>query len=110
MLAVAALVGTDERDAGLGSALLSSSQQLGGAVGLAALVNVAAGSSGLGDERTIQALADGISTALVVISIVLAAGALIATTLPALHDSADRRNERTHSINADRRRERIERR
>ena len=81
VLAVAALVDTDERDAGLGSALLSSAQQLGGAIGLAALVNVAAGSAALGDERTVRDLGHGISTALVVVGIVLAAGAVAATGL-----------------------------
>lgn len=81
VLAVAALVGTDDRDAGLGSALLSSSQQLGGAIGLAVLVNVAASSSGLADERTLRALGDGISNALIAVGIVLAGGALVATRL-----------------------------
>lgn len=82
VLAVAALVGTDERNAGLGSALLSSSQQLGGAVGLAAIVNVASGSSPGETGASVQALADGISTALVVVGIVLVAGAVIAMRLP----------------------------
>lgn len=70
LLAVAALAGTDESNAGLGSAVLSSSQQLGGALGLAALVNIASG--------TLR----GISTALITIGGVLCAGALVATRLP----------------------------
>ncbi|MFE3543632.1 MFS transporter [Nocardia sp. NPDC059177] len=39
MLATAAMAGTTERDAGLGSALFTSAQQIGGAVGLALLVS-----------------------------------------------------------------------
>jgi hypothetical protein len=70
LLAVAALAGTDESNAGLGSAVLSSSQQLCGALGLAALVNVASGTP------------RGISTALITGGGVLRAGALVATRLP----------------------------
>ncbi|WP_097955404.1 MULTISPECIES: MFS transporter [unclassified Streptomyces] len=40
-LAIAGVSGTDEENAGLGSAILSSVQQIGGAVGLAVLVSVA---------------------------------------------------------------------
>jgi MFS family permease len=70
LLAVSALAGTDETNTGLGSAVLSSSQQLGGAIGLAALVNVASGT------RT------GVPTAMFAIGGVLVSAALIATTLP----------------------------
>jgi hypothetical protein len=46
VLAIAALAGTDESNAGLGSALLSASQQLGGALGLAVFVHIATRSAG----------------------------------------------------------------
>lgn len=81
VLAVVALLGTDEANAGLGSALLSASQQLGGALGLAVFVNIAtrptASAGGV-----LDALADGISEALISIGAVLLAGAAIASRLP----------------------------
>jgi EmrB/QacA subfamily drug resistance transporter len=79
VLAVAALVGTDEDNAGLGSALLSASQQLGGALGLAVFVNIATRSSAAG---ALDALADGISKALIGVGVVLLVGAAIASRLP----------------------------
>lgn len=82
VLAVAALVGTDERNAGLGSAVLSASQQLGGALGLAALVNVATRSLDDGASGSVQPLAEGISGALVVVGAVLLFGAVVATKIP----------------------------
>jgi MFS family permease len=73
LLAVAALGGTDETNAGLGSAVLSTSQQLGGALGLAALVNVASGTP------------SGVPTAMFAVAGVLGATALVATALPQPH-------------------------
>ncbi|WP_251204705.1 MFS transporter [Agromyces mediolanus] len=51
-LATAALTGTDDHDAGLGSAIFTSMQQIGGATGLALLVALAT-------SRTEAVLADG---------------------------------------------------
>ncbi len=81
VLAVAALVGTNDENAGLGSALLSASQQLGGAFGLAVFVNVATWSTAAADGVR-DALADGISEGLVGVGVVLLAGAAIASRLP----------------------------
>ncbi|MFE0425171.1 MFS transporter, partial [Streptomyces sp. NPDC058953] len=68
-LAIAAVADTTERDAGLASALLGSVQQIGGAVGIAALVGLAA--------------AEGFSFALrTAAALVAAAAALILTLLP----------------------------
>jgi EmrB/QacA subfamily drug resistance transporter len=71
----AALTGTTQDDAGLGSAILSSVQQVGGAVGLAALVTLAASDS----DAT-----QGFSSALTVGAALLVVGAaVIAALLPA---------------------------
>jgi hypothetical protein len=81
VLAVAALLGTDEGNTGLGSALLSASQQLGGALGLAVFVNIATRSAASADGA-VDALADGISDALIGVGVVLLAGTAIASRLP----------------------------
>lgn len=83
-LAVAALTGTTGEDAGLGSAVLSSVQQVGGAVGLAALVTLAARRSDhLADSVTPErAATEGFSFALTVAAVLLVLGAgLIAALL-----------------------------
>ena len=81
-LAVAALTGTTGEDAGLGSAVLSSVQQVGGAVGLAALVTLAARRSDhLAYSVTPeQAATEGFSYALTVAAalLVLGAGLIVA--------------------------------
>ncbi|MFD0904775.1 MFS transporter [Actinomadura sediminis] len=77
-LAVAAVAGTTEDDAGLGSAVFSSVQQLGGAVGLAALVTVAVRH----DSASSDPASQGFSLALTVAAILLTTGAaLIAAML-----------------------------
>ncbi|MEU8136393.1 MFS transporter [Streptodolium elevatio] len=83
-LATAALTGTGEHDAGLGSAVFTSMQQIGGAVGLATLVALAT-------HRTDAALADsadpnraatdGFSLALLGAAALLALAAILAATL-----------------------------
>ncbi|MEU9337266.1 MFS transporter [Streptomyces sp. NPDC048290] len=73
-LTVAALTGTTEDDAGLGSAVLSSVQQVGGAVGVAVLVSLAARHGGAPTE--------GFQLALSAAAVLLALGAaLVATSL-----------------------------
>ncbi|MEJ3749101.1 MFS transporter [Actinomycetes bacterium KLBMP 9797] len=80
VLTAAAVTGTTEENAGLGSALFSSVQQVGGAVGVAVLVTVA--------ERHSDALAgsprsaaDGFSLALTVAAAILALGAILIAAL-----------------------------
>lgn len=83
-LTVAALTGTTEENAGLGSAVLSSVQQIGGAVGLAVLVTLAARrSDSLADSAgPLQAATEGFSLALTIAAALLVVGAaLIATML-----------------------------
>ncbi|GAA3587931.1 DHA2 family efflux MFS transporter permease subunit [Nonomuraea rosea] len=89
VLAVAALTGATGEDAGLGSALFSSVQQIGGAVGVAALVTVAAGALRTAQEGFSLALT--VAAALVVLGAVLIA-ALLRTGRPAAaSDSAAHR-------------------
>ncbi|MFH9745164.1 MFS transporter [Streptomyces anulatus] len=82
-LTIAALTGTTGEDAGLGSAVLSSVQQVGGAVGLAALVTLAARhSDNQADIATPQrAATEGFSLALTVTAALLVLGAGLVATL-----------------------------
>ncbi|MEV8018113.1 MFS transporter [Streptomyces sp. NPDC086554] len=82
-LTVAALTGTTEENAGLGSALLSSVQQIGGAVGVAVLVTLAARRSDAVADSTgpLHAATEGYSLALIVAAALLALGALLIATL-----------------------------
>ncbi|TDC71166.1 MFS transporter [Streptomyces hainanensis] len=77
VLTVVAVAGTTEEDAGLGSALLTSVQQLGGAVGLAVLVALAAGH---GPTATA-----GYSLALTVAAALLGLGAVLIAALLGRH-------------------------
>ncbi|NNH68390.1 MFS transporter [Nocardia uniformis] len=78
-MGLAAASGVPAEQAGLASGILNSSRQLGGALGLAALVTVA--SSVTGDSMTPDALSDGFSTALRVAAALLALGAIAATLI-----------------------------
>ncbi|WP_328690231.1 MFS transporter [Streptomyces phaeochromogenes] len=82
-LTMAALTGTTGENAGLGSAVLSSVQQVGGAVGLAALVTLAARrGNDLADSATPQrAATEGFSLALTVAAALLILGAGLVATL-----------------------------
>lgn len=82
-LTVAALTSTTEENAGLGSAFLSSVQQIGGAVGVAVLVTLAARRSDAVADSTgpLHAATEGYSLALIVAAALLALGALLIATL-----------------------------
>ncbi|MEU9504833.1 MFS transporter [Micromonospora sp. NPDC048170] len=86
-LTVAAVTGTTEENAGLGSAVLSSVQQVGGAVGLAVLVTLAARrSDALADSTSpLAAATEGFSFALTVAAAVLVLGAVLIATLLGSH-------------------------
>lgn len=82
-LTVAALTGTTEENAGLGSAVLSSVQQVGGAVGVAVLVALA---TRRGDALAAQgdaayAATEGFSLALTVTAVLLTLGAVLIAAL-----------------------------
>ncbi|MGV9311415.1 MFS transporter [Streptomyces sp. NPDC003691] len=83
-LAIAAVAGTTEEDAGLASALLGAVQQIGGAVGIAALVGVAARHGAVADAGGDPAAAtDGFALAMrVAAGVLLAGGALVAALMP----------------------------
>ncbi|EFL21264.1 EmrB/QacA family drug resistance transporter [Streptomyces himastatinicus ATCC 53653] len=78
-LTVAALEGTTEENAGLGSAVLSSVQQVGGAVGVAVLVALAThrGDTLAAEDGPLRAATEGFSLALTVAAALLALGAVL---------------------------------
>ncbi|MFE5843015.1 MFS transporter [Streptomyces niveus] len=82
-LTVAALTGTTEEDAGLGSAVLSSVQQVGGAVGVAVLVALATrrGEDLAARGDAAHAATEGFSLALTVTAVLLALGAVLIAAL-----------------------------
>lgn len=80
-LTVAALSGTTDEDAGVGSAVLKAVQQVGGAVGLAILVNLATRRSESVGGGSPAAFTEGLSLAFTVAAAVLALGALAVATL-----------------------------
>ncbi|WP_063732830.1 MFS transporter [Streptomyces sp. RTd22] len=78
-LTVAALEGTTEENAGLGSAVLSSVQQVGGAVGVAVLVALAThrGDVLAAEGGPLRAATEGFSLALTVAAALLALGVVL---------------------------------
>ncbi|MFF8713210.1 MFS transporter [Streptomyces sp. NPDC015184] len=81
-LTVAALTGTTEENAGLGSAVLSSVQQVGGAVGVAVLVALAArhGDASAVRGSSPHAATEGFSLALAAAAALLVLGAVLMGT------------------------------
>lgn len=75
-LTVAALAGTTDEDAGVGSAVVKAVQQVGGAVGLAILVNLATRRSESVGGGSMAAFTEGLSLAFTVAAAVLVLGAL----------------------------------
>jgi EmrB/QacA subfamily drug resistance transporter len=79
---IAAGTGVDDGEQGVASGIASTATSIGAAVGLALLVLVAAsGTDGLAGEALRTAIADGLSTAVLVIAAAIAATALVALTL-----------------------------
>jgi EmrB/QacA subfamily drug resistance transporter len=91
-VSIGALIGVTERDAGVASGLIDSSQQLGGAIGIAIASTVAATRTldlhGQGHTIT-DALADGFHTALWVCGLIALAAIPIAFLLIRRTDIAD---------------------
>lgn len=82
-LTIAAVSGTTEENAGLGSALFNSVQQVGGATGVALLVMLATRrtDSLLGTEAPARAATEGFAFALTVAAVFLTVAALIVAVL-----------------------------
>ncbi|MEU6998749.1 MFS transporter [Nonomuraea sp. NPDC046570] len=80
VLTAAAVTGTTEENAGLGSALFTSVQQVGGAVGIAVLVTLGAHR---GEVQTdpLRAATEGFSLALTIAAALLALGAILIAAL-----------------------------
>lgn len=78
-MGTAATAGVTADESGLASGMLNSTRQLGGSLGLAILVTIAASVTGSATDR--QALSDGYSVALLLAGALLAAGALAAAVI-----------------------------
>jgi EmrB/QacA subfamily drug resistance transporter len=82
---VAAFTGFDESDSGLASGLVNTSQEVGGAVGVAVLAAVAiavSGDAAASGAGRVDALADGFARAFLVGGFVAIGGIVMATLLP----------------------------
>jgi EmrB/QacA subfamily drug resistance transporter len=90
---IAATSGTAEGDAGLASGLLNTSQQVGGAIGIAAIAAIATARTddviAAGERVTAVALTEGYQTGyLVAAGVALAAAAVVAVLLPRYNAAA----------------------
>ena len=89
---IGATSGADERDSGLASGLVNTSQQLGGALGIAVLVALAARHTDLaGATDRAQALTDGFAAGFTGGAAIAALGAALAA---AMFSSGERRRRR----------------
>ncbi|HUR09604.1 MAG TPA: MFS transporter [Nonomuraea sp.] len=85
---VCAASGVRPSEAGIASAVATTAQQVGGAAGLAVLVAVA--TAGLGDPPAVQAMADGLRTAMWIGGTASVLGGLLAFVLPLSEGSPTR--------------------
>ncbi|WP_317619779.1 MFS transporter [Nonomuraea phyllanthi] len=88
-LTVTVTSGVPAQDAGAASGLMNTAKQIGGALGLAALVALTAGQDGeLASSVQAQEPAAGYGQAFVAIAVMLAAVAILASALPRRRDAA----------------------
>jgi hypothetical protein len=94
-LTIASVAGTKPNEAGLASGLINTSQQVGGALGLAILVAVATGVTNdlaTGPQPDAAALTEGFQSAFLVGSGMALAGVLLTLTLISSRDSKAHRD------------------
>ncbi len=84
--------------AGVGSAVLNASRQIGGSLGIAIIGAIMVLEAG--GERTPQAFVDGLQTALLVAAGIAAVGAVVAFSLVRPHDGAGRVGQETAAESA----------
>jgi hypothetical protein len=75
--------------AGVGSAVLNASRQVGGSLGIAVMGAIVAAEAG--SARTPEAFVDGFQSALIVAAGIAVVGAVVAFTLVRPHEGAGRR-------------------
>ncbi|MFI6928631.1 MFS transporter [Nonomuraea spiralis] len=86
-LTVTVTSGVAAADAGAASGLMNTAKQIGGALGLAALVSLTSGQGGESATARVQELVAGYGRAFAAIAVVLAAVALLAAALPRRRDA-----------------------
>ena len=88
----AALSGVPVDKAGVGSAIVNTSRQVGGSIGIALMGAIMA--HGLAGRQTPEAFVHGLSTALTVAAIIAFAGAVVAVTLVRAGERLEHRRQR----------------